>query len=74
MTMDIKYFWPARNGDINEITDITIKSKAMPRIGELVDISIQVTKNERVEKMGRVKDITWYVRDKYTNACVFLDA
>jgi|APSaa5957512535_1039671.scaffolds.fasta_scaffold192742_2 hypothetical protein len=71
--MQIKYFWPVRGGDPKEVCDITLEQEAVPRIGELVDIDVDIGGGEIVHKMGRVKDVTWYVRSE-GYVTVFLDA
>lgn len=70
--MEIKYIWSAKSKDPNEVTSVTMNSDFVPRIGETVDIYVQVAKKEHVEKGGRVKDVMWYIRNKNSYVCVFI--
>lgn len=69
--MNIQYIWQQKSNDPNEIDSITMKSEAVPRIGDTVNISIDISKKETVVKIGIVKDVAWYVRKK-SYVCVYL--
>ena len=60
--MKIRYAWSPRTADPEEVTSLELMTDHVPRVGELVDIEIQLTKDERVTKSGRVKDVIWSVR------------
>lgn len=44
------------------MTALELETEQIPRIGELVEIQIQLTKDEWCVKSGRVKDVIWNVR------------
>jgi len=69
--MDIKYIWQPKSNDPNEVDGVTIRSDTVPRIGDTVNISIDISKNESIEKIGVVKDVAWYLRKK-SYVCVYL--
>lgn len=60
--MKIRYAWSATKNDPAEVTAIELEAEHIPRGGELVEIEIQLTKDEWVVKSGRVKDVIWTVR------------
>ncbi len=60
--MKIRYAWSARTSDPKEVTSIELKTEHVPRVGELVEIEIQLTKDEWCVKSGRVRDVIWTVR------------
>jgi hypothetical protein len=60
--MKIRYAWSPRTADPAEVTTLELTTEHVPRIGELVEIEIQVTKEEWCVKSGRVKDVIWTVR------------
>ena len=60
--MKIRYAWSPRTASHEEVTSIEQMTDYVPRVGELVDIEIQLTKGEWVTKSGRVKDVIWSVR------------
>ena len=60
--MKIRYAWSPRTTDPDEVTSLELTADHVPRIGELVEIEIQITQNEWVVKSGRVKDVIWTVR------------
>lgn len=60
--MKIRYAWSPRTAAPEEVTSLELMTDHVPRVGELVDIEIQLTKDEWVTKSGRVKDVIWSVR------------
>jgi hypothetical protein len=44
------------------VTALDLTTDHVPRIGELVEIEIQLSKDEWVVRSGRVKDVIWSVR------------
>ena len=60
--MNIKYAWSPRGADPDEVTSIEVQADHIPRKDELVEIEIQLTKDEWVMKSGRVRDVIWCVR------------
>lgn len=60
--MKIRYAWIPRSVDTEEVTSLELTTEHVPRVGELVEIEIQLTKEEWCVKSGRVKDIIWTVR------------
>ncbi len=60
--MEVKYVWTTSGYDPKEINSVTIYSDHIPRIGELVEIDWQLTKDEWATKSGRVKDVVHQVR------------
>jgi len=60
--MKIRYAWSPRGIDPAEVTAIELEATHIPRAGELVEIHIQLTKDEWVVATGRVKDVIWTVR------------
>jgi len=69
--MNIQYIWLPKSSDQNKFDSVTMKSEHVPRIGDTVNISIDISKNETIEKIGVVKDVAWYVRKK-SYVCVYL--
>jgi hypothetical protein len=61
--MRIKYSWSPATTDPKEVTTIELECKSVPRVGELVDISIQIKTDEWCKKEGRVKDVCWLLRN-----------
>jgi hypothetical protein len=61
-TMKIKYTWSPRTTDPEEVTSLVLAADHVPRNGELVEIEIQISKDEWVAASGRVKDVIWTVR------------
>lgn len=59
--MKIRYTWSPRTAAPEEVTSLELTGH-VPRVGELVEIEIQLTKDEWVVKSGRVKDVIWSVR------------
>ena len=60
--MKIRYAWSPRTADPAEVTSLELTTEHVPRVGELVEIEIQLTKEEWCVKSGRVKDVIWTVR------------
>ena len=60
--MKIRYAWIPRTDDPEEVTSLELMTDHVPRVGEQVDIEIQLTKDEWVIKSGCVKDVIWTVR------------
>ena len=60
--MKIRYAWSPSKASPEEVTSIDLMTDYVPRVGEWVDIEIQLTKDEWVTKSGRVKDVIWSVR------------
>ena len=60
--MNIRYAWSPRTADHAEVTNVDMTADYVPRIGELVEIQVQITKDEWCVKSGRVKDVIWTVR------------
>jgi hypothetical protein len=60
--MKIRYAWNPRTADPAEVTSLELTADHVPRVGELVEIEIQLTKKEWCVKSGRVKDVIWTVR------------
>ena len=60
--MKIRYAWSPRGSDPNEVTALEVEAAHIPRVGELVELEIQLTKDEWVVKSGRVKDVIWTIR------------
>ena len=57
--MKIMYAWCPIGTDPAEVTVLELATDHVPRVGELVEIQIQLTKDEWVLKSGRVKDVIW---------------
>lgn len=60
--MKIRYAWSPKGTDPAEVTALELEADHIPRAGELVEIEIQLSKDEWVVKSGRVKDVIWTVR------------
>ena len=60
--MKIRYAWNPKGNGPDEVTALELETEQIPRIGELVEIEIQLTKDEWCVKSGRVKDVIWTVR------------
>ena len=60
--MKILYAWNPHTADPDEVTSLELMTDHVPRVGELVNIEIQLTKDEWVIKSGRVKDVIWSER------------
>lgn len=60
--MKIRYAWSATKNDQAEVTAIELEAEHIPRVGEMVEIEVHLTKDEWVVKSGRVKDVIWTVR------------
>ena len=72
--MKIRYAWAATKADPKEVTAIELDADHIPREGELVEIEIQLSKDEWVVKSGRVKDVIWTVRHREPMVSVILGA
>lgn len=59
--MRIRYAWSLQGAETAEVTNIELTSDHVPRIGELVEIKVQITKDEWVVKSGRVSDVIWVI-------------
>ena len=62
--MKIRYAWSPKGTDPAEVTTLEMQSEYLPRVGDLVEIEIQLTKEEWVVKSGRVKDVIWSVSSR----------
>lgn len=60
--MKIRYAWNRHTADPAEVTSLELTADHVPRVGELVEIEIQLTQDEWCVKSGRVKDVIWSVR------------
>jgi hypothetical protein len=60
--MKIRYAWSPRTTDHAEVTSLELTADQVPRVGELVEIEIQLTQGEWCVRSGRVKDVIWTVR------------
>lgn len=69
--MKIKFKWAARTSNPKEITDITLDQAHIPKKGELVEIEIQIEKNQWIRKAGRVLDVKHYIK-RDSSVTVFL--
>lgn len=59
--MMIRYAWSPRTTSPAEVTALEVPSDHVPRVGELVDICVQLTQDEWCQASGRVKDVVWSV-------------
>ena len=60
--MKIRYAWSPRGTNPAEVTALEMEAAQIPSVGELVEIQIQLDKDEWVVASGRVKDVIWSVR------------
>lgn len=67
MGITIRYIWTSK-----PLTDeVTIVSNHVPRIGELVDINIDID-GRHVQKMGRVRNLTWQINGDGQRVVIWL--
>ena len=67
MGITIRYIWSC----LSSTDEITIVSSRVPRIGELVDINMEVD-GKRITKMGRVSNLTWQINNDGQRVVIWL--
>lgn len=60
--MKIRYAWTPRTADPAEVTSLELTTDHVPRIGEMVDIRVQLTQEHWCVLAARVKDVVWSIR------------
>jgi hypothetical protein len=70
--MLVKYKWHPTTNDPKAINGVEVDQLVIPRLGEKVDIRIQITRDEFAEKHGTVKSVTHAIeREPYI--WIFID-
>jgi hypothetical protein len=70
--IEVRYSWPPTARDPNGIISVTLKQLHIPRVGDVVDVSVLVPDNGLVTHSGFVKNVIWRITNHSTEASVFL--
>jgi len=70
--MEITYKWIAHPHDPKAPCSVTMHSKFIPRIGEFVDLAVDVSNTQSARKCGRVQDVSYLVRTMGSEITVIL--
>ena len=72
--MRVKFAWTTSGNKQKEFCDVELQLDNLPRVGELVELSVQVTQIEWLNKAGRVKDVIYQISARDCKVTVLLGA